>query len=97
MFWGNAYHFTRVDPLDRGSTDLGGDVTLAPMPGLVRVVAVKPGDKVKAGARLAVLEAMKMEHELKAARDGVVAQVMVSDGAQVAAGDPLVALEEVEP
>ena len=97
VFWGNAYHFTRVDPLDRGSTDLGGDVTLAPMPGLVRVVAVKPGDKVKAGARLAVLEAMKMEHELKAARDGVVAQVMVSDGAQVAAGDPLVALEEVEP
>jgi 3-methylcrotonyl-CoA carboxylase alpha subunit len=70
-----------------------GSVTRSPMPGLVREVAVVAGQSVRAGDRLAVLEAMKMEHVLTAARDGVVAEVLVSPGAQVEAGAALIALE----
>ncbi len=87
--------FDIVDPLDRSSAR-GGDSALieAPMPGLVKAVFARAGQVVKAGDRLAVLEAMKMEHALLAARDGVVAEVMVARGAQVVAGAALVRLEE---
>ena len=68
----------------------------APMPGLVKAVFAKAGQEVKQGDRLAILEAMKMEHSLTAARDGVVAEVLVADGDQVEAGAPLVRLEEEE-
>ncbi|MDH3264126.1 MAG: acetyl-CoA carboxylase biotin carboxyl carrier protein subunit, partial [Paracoccaceae bacterium] len=67
----------------------------APMPGLVKAVFATAGAEVAAGARLAVLEAMKMEHTLTAPRDGVVAEVLVAPGAQVEAGAALVRLEEV--
>jgi len=50
----------------------------APMPGLVLSVSVQPGDAVKAGQELVVLEAMKMENVLRAERDGVVAEVRVA-------------------
>ena len=46
----------------------------APLPGLVKAVFVAPGQDVAAGDRLAILEAMKMEHTLTAARDGRVAR-----------------------
>jgi len=89
--------FTIVDPLDRETTR-AGDASLieAPMPGLVKVMYAKPGQAVARGDRLAVLEAMKMEHSLLAARDGVVAEVLAETGAQVSAGAPLVRLEEDE-
>lgn len=88
--------FELVDPLERDTT-AGGDlnVILAPMPGLVKAVFAKAGDAVKEGDRLAILEAMKMEHALLAARDGVVAEVLAADGDQVEAGAALVRLEEV--
>ena len=63
------------------------------MPGLVKAVFVAPGQAVITGDRLAVLEAMKMEHVLTAARDGVVAEVLVGAGAQVEAGAALIVLE----
>jgi 3-methylcrotonyl-CoA carboxylase alpha subunit len=66
------------------------------MPGLVKAVYVSAGQTVAAGDRLAVLEAMKMEHTLTAARDGTVAEVLVTPGAQVEAGAALVRLEEEE-
>ena len=98
VFWGNTYSFTVADPLERATSDLGGDATLAPMPGLVKAVFVSAGDAVVEGGRLAVLEAMKMEHVLRASRAGVVAKVQVSAGAQIAAGDVMIALEpELEP
>ena len=89
--------FTFVDPLDRETTR-AGDASLieAPMPGLVKVMLATPGQTVARGDRLAVLEAMKMEHSLLAARDGVVAEVLAESGAQVRAGAPLVRLEEDE-
>ena len=68
--------------------------TLSPMPGLVKAVFVTAGQTVAQGDRLAVLEAMKMEHTLTAGRDGVVAEVLVAEGAQVEAGAALVRLED---
>ena len=65
----------------------------APMPGLVKAIHARAGQAVREGDRLAVLEAMKMEHALLAARDGVVAEVLASEGSQVEAGAALVRLE----
>ena len=64
------------------------------MPGLVKAVFATAGAQVRAGDRLAILEAMKMEHALLAARDGVVAEVLAEAGAQVEAGAALIRLEE---
>ena len=94
VFWGNGYHFDLPDPLDRGGeAGPGGNLVEAPMPGLVRAVSVAAGEAVAEGQRLAVLEAMKMEHVLTARRDGVVAEVLVAEGAQVEAGVALIRLE----
>ncbi len=57
---------------------------LSPMPGLLVDVAVQPGQKVLAGEKLAVIEAMKMENILVAAQDGVVAKVSASKGESLA-------------
>ncbi|MEL6645319.1 MAG: acetyl/propionyl/methylcrotonyl-CoA carboxylase subunit alpha [Pseudomonadota bacterium] len=95
VFWGNGYHFEIPDPLNRQGGDAGdSSVIEAPMPGLVKAVSVSPGQAVSKGDRLAILEAMKMEHALTAARDGVVAEVLTSAGAQVEAGAALIRLEE---
>jgi len=64
------------------------------MPGLVKAVFATAGQTVSEGDRLAILEAMKMEHSLLAARDGEVAEVLVDAGAQVEAGAALVRLED---
>ncbi|WGW02549.1 acetyl/propionyl/methylcrotonyl-CoA carboxylase subunit alpha [Tropicibacter oceani] len=89
--------FDVVDPLERAAEAAGGDgLTLAPMPGRVVSVHVHAGQVVQAGDRLAVLEAMKMEHTLVAGLDGTVAEVLVKDGDQVEAGAPLIRLEEEE-
>ncbi|MCE8516511.1 acetyl/propionyl/methylcrotonyl-CoA carboxylase subunit alpha [Ruegeria pomeroyi] len=97
VFDGYGLPFDIIDPLDRDSS-AGGDtnVVLAPMPGLVKAVFASAGQSVKEGDRLAILEAMKMEHSLLAARDGVVAEVLAEAGAQVEAGAALVRLEDEE-
>ena len=90
-----AFAFTPVDPLARDTAGAGaGNATLSPMPGLVKAVFVTAGQSVAAGDRLAVLEAMKMEHTLTAARDGTVAEVLAQAGDQVEAGAALILLEE---
>ena len=66
---------------------------LAPMPGRVLRVMVKPGDVVAARQGLVVVEAMKMENELAAPRAGRIRDVAVSEGASVEAGRLLVILE----
>lgn len=70
----------------------GGTPVKAPMPGTILDVKVKAGDTVKAGQCVCVLEAMKMENEIPAAKDGTVAQVVVAKGASVNAGDTLIVL-----
>ncbi|WP_439109983.1 acetyl/propionyl/methylcrotonyl-CoA carboxylase subunit alpha [Lentibacter sp.] len=89
--------FDVIDPLERAaSAGAGAALIEAPMPGLVKAVFAQAGQEVKAGDRLAILEAMKMEHALLAARDGIVAEVLVEAGAQVDAGAALIRLEEEE-
>jgi acetyl/propionyl-CoA carboxylase alpha subunit len=62
----------------------------APLPGTVRSVAVSVGDHVDRGDLLVVLEAMKMEHSIRASHAGIVATVAVAAGNQVESGDTLV-------
>ena len=69
-----------------------GEVVAAPMPGNILKVNVSQGQAVKAGDVLVVLEAMKMENEIMAPRDGCGAQVVVSKGAGVDTGAALVVL-----
>jgi propionyl-CoA carboxylase alpha chain len=63
---------------------------LSPMPGLLVDVAVKVGQKVQAGERVAVIEAMKMENVLFAAADGVVGKVLASKGESLVVDQPIV-------
>ena len=64
----------------------------APMPGLLKAVHVKEGDRVDADAPLATLEAMKMENELLAPSAGRIAQVRATAGAKVEAGAVLIVI-----
>ena len=88
------------DPRDQAATTAagapagaGGKISLrAPIPGKLVKVAVKVGDKVKAGQTLLVLEAMKMENELRAPRDAEVLAVHVAEGTAVETGHELLAL-----
>jgi biotin carboxyl carrier protein len=68
----------------------GPEIVKTPMPGKVVKVLVKVGDEVAAGAGVAVVEAMKMENELKAARGGKVAAVHVQEGQALEAQQSIV-------
>ncbi len=63
---------------------------LSPMPGLLVDVAVQPGQKVQAGERVAVIEAMKMENVLFAVADGVVGKVLAAKGESLAVDQPII-------
>jgi propionyl-CoA carboxylase alpha chain len=69
---------------------------VAPMPGVILDVRCAPGDVVDAGQTLVLLEAMKMEHQVRAPADGVVAEVRVSKGTHVENGTVLLVLEELD-
>ncbi len=70
-----------------------GGVVHAPAPAVVVSIAVKPGDTVSVGDRLAVLEAMKMEMQVTAPFSGTIRQVMTMRNVQVDAGAPLVQID----
>jgi biotin carboxyl carrier protein len=82
--------------LGRGAPPAAGGVVTAPMPGLVVRVPVVEGQKVEAGVGLVVVEAMKMENELKAATPGVVRRIHVAAGDAVEKGTRLVEIEPSE-
>ena len=63
---------------------------LSPMPGLLVELSVMPGQKVQAGERVAVIEAMKMENVLFASADGVVGKLLASKGESLAVDQPIV-------
>jgi biotin carboxyl carrier protein len=71
----------------------GPQKVVSPMPGKILRVLVKPGDRVTARQGLVVVEAMKMENELRAARDGRVREVPAAEGQSVEAGAVLVVVE----
>ena len=70
----------------------GAFVQAAPMPGTIVDIRVNVGDTVKVNQPVMVLEAMKMENEVVAERDGVIASIDVAKGAMVNPGDPLFSL-----
>lgn len=67
----------------------GANSVTAPMPGTINAVKVTSGQQVKKGDVLFILEAMKMENEIYADKDGKVGQVFVQKGASVSTGSPL--------
>jgi biotin carboxyl carrier protein len=101
--WVDGYRFEAeaLDERTRSIRDLsaasagpsGPAPILAPMPGLIVRVNVQVGDKVEAGQGIVVMEAMKMENELRATAAGTVKSVEVSTGTAVEKGALLVALE----
>jgi len=68
----------------------GASALVAPMPGVILDVSVKPGDSVRRGQEVAVLEAMKMQNSVKSPRDGTIAEVCVAPGQAVGHGDAIV-------
>lgn len=75
---------------DDGGQGTGPERLVAPMPGKIVRVLVRPGDPVRPRQPLVVIEAMKMENELRALRDGAVAEVLVQEGQSVDVGALLV-------
>ena len=94
-----AYTVVLTDPKRLRSAQASGSHTdgisqiVAPMPGKVVRVLVEAGAEVEAGAGLVVVEAMKMQNEMKAPKAGKVVSLNVTAGATVNAGDVLVVVE----
>ena len=74
--------------------DVGGVASIdSPMPGKVIKILAKEGEEVKRGQGVIVVEAMKMENELKAPKDGVIKEIKVKEGDAVEAGARLALIE----
>jgi acetyl/propionyl-CoA carboxylase alpha subunit len=96
---GRTYEVALVDPKrlrsgqSAGTHHAGAAEIVSPMPGKIVRVLVLPGDKVEAGAGIIVVEAMKMQNEMKAPKAGVVISINAEQGATVNAGDVLAVVE----
>lgn len=76
-------------PAPQASGSAGSITLVAPMPGKILAVKSKVGEEVKRGEVVLILEAMKMENEVVASEDGVIASIDVSVGQMVESGDVL--------
>ena len=102
-FWldGHRFDVEALDERARAIRELSGAAAgpsgpaplIAPMPGLIVRVNVQPGDQVQAGQGLVVMEAMKMENELRAQAAGTVRSVHAQPGSAVEKGTVLIELE----
>lgn len=81
-----------ADPKAAAPAAAGGTTVTSPMPGTILDIKVSAGQSVKKGDVICVLEAMKMENDIPAPCDGVVASVNIQKGATVAANDVLATL-----
>ena len=90
----NVEEYTRYIIRTKGGAGGGQSARtlVAPLPGRIVKVAVKPGDRVEKGATLLVIEAMKMENEFKAGASGTIAEVRVEPGQAVNGGDVLIVI-----
>ncbi|MGA7695179.1 MAG: biotin/lipoyl-containing protein [Candidatus Sulfotelmatobacter sp.] len=77
----------------RAGDDHGPKKIVAPMPGKVVRLLVREGAEVEFGAGVAVVEAMKMQNEIKSPKKGTIQKILVSEGAAVNAGDVLAIVE----
>ena len=77
----------------RAVDDHGPKKLTAPMPGKIVRVLVRQGDAVETGAGVLVVEAMKMQNEIKSPKKGMIQKILVSEGAAVNAGDVLAIVE----
>jgi biotin carboxyl carrier protein len=89
---GRALTFDRPRASRAAASGAHADDLVSPMPGTVRRTFVTAGDRVTRGQLLLVLEAMKMEHSIRAPRDGVVHRLLVREGQMVEAGVELAEL-----
>lgn len=80
-------------PAPAASAAAGDNTVTAPLPGNINAVKVAVGDTVKAGTVLIILEAMKMENEVVAHKDGKISKIFVQKGAVVQTGDALVNID----
>ena len=69
-----------------------GEKVASPLPGVIIEISVKEGQTVKAGQKVAVLEAMKMENEIPAPKDGTITEIHVHKGDTLQEGDPVVTI-----
>jgi pyruvate carboxylase subunit B len=98
---GHIYDVEALDERARAIRDLsaaaagpsGPAPLIAPMPGLIVRITVAEGDEVQTGQGMIVMEAMKMENELRAAGSGTVKRIAVSEGSAVEKGAILIELE----
>ena len=72
----------------------GGKIVCAPMPGKILKILVSEGEKVRKNQSLAIVEAMKMEHEIKSSIDGFVKKINFKEEEMVDTEEPIVELEE---
>ena len=84
---------TSVPQAAPAKSNVGKILIKTPLPGAVIDVYVKVGDAVKAGQRVALLEAMKMENNIDAEKDGVVTEIRVQPGDTVLEDDVLIVME----
>lgn len=90
---GRALEFRRAAGRPRRAREAAGSLA-APMPGRVRRIVASPGERVVHGDVVLILEAMKMEHAIRAPRAGTVSKVFHSEGDLVEAGTPLAEIGE---
>jgi len=95
MLYDGAYEFALVDPrrallAGSGGAGAGGGVLASPMPGKIVKLLAKVGDAVQEGQTLLVMEAMKMQNELKTSTTGTVSMIHVQEGATVETGAALI-------
>jgi len=96
---GRTYEVAVVDPKrlrsgeSAGAHHAGAAEIVSPMPGKIVRVLVESGDRVEAGAGIIVVEAMKMQNEMKAPKAGTVVSINAAEGATVNAGDVLAVVE----
>lgn len=82
---------TTTTPAPKAAAPAGaGKPVTSPLPGVIIEVSVKEGQTVKAGQKVAVLEAMKMENEIQAPADGTVTAILVNKGDSVLEGAEIV-------
>jgi biotin carboxyl carrier protein len=96
---GKNYDVAVIDPKrlhsgqSSGAHHTGAAEIVSPMPGKIVRILVEPGTQVEAGAGVVVVEAMKMQNEMKAPKGGVVISINAEEGATVSAGDVLAVIE----